>query len=48
MQIFAYSAVATIFGFTPHHSYYYCGFTLWWVFVIKSTVINMYPLVLAS
>jgi hypothetical protein len=38
-------AVVTIFEFTPHHSYYCRGFTLWWVFASGSTVINMYPLV---
>ncbi len=39
--------MVTIFGFSPHHSYYCSGFTLWWVFVSGSTVLNMYPLILA-
>jgi hypothetical protein len=40
-------AVVTILGSTPHHSYYCHGFTLLWVFSRWSTVINMYPLILA-
>ncbi len=32
-------AVVTMFRFTPHHSYYGCGFALRWVFIRSDTVI---------
>ncbi len=39
--------IVTILGFTPHYCYYCSSFTLLWVFVSGSTVINIQPLVLA-